>query len=307
VIVNGSEGETASGKDTVLLSHVPHLVLDGAVLAARALAVREIIVRIPHNRQPVIDCVLRAIDERHDPGLRIRISPGEDTFMAGEASAVISSLQGGAARPIPAGKPPRMKSGLRRRPVMLSNVETFARLALAARGHRMSSSLVTVSGATAAAGVLEVSPAVTLGQVLRLAGADADLAAVITGGWHGTWLAPTPALLSTALNRAEMRAAGGHWGAGAIVAVGTRPCPVDVLMAIADYLVGAGARQCGPCILGLDRAREDLSRAEPVVDRVGGRGLCGHPAAAIAAMRSGQQLLAGELDRHATGVCGVAR
>ncbi len=303
VIVNGSEGETASGKDTVLLSHVPHLVLDAAVMTARALGAREVIVRIPHTRQHVIDIVVRAIDERHDGAVRIRVSPGEDSFVAGEASAVISSLQGGPAKPIPAGKPPHIKSGLRRRPVMLSNVETFARLAVAARGHRTRSSLVTISGATTVQGVLEVPVDTPLRQILEFAGADADVAAIITGGWHGTWLAPTPSLLATAVNRDALRAVGAHWGAGAIVVIGRGPCPVDVLTAITNYLVGEGARQCAPCILGLDKARDDLRQGAPVVDRVGARGLCAHPTAAIAAMRSGQQLLAAEIARHAAGTC----
>src|SRR5690606_1733109 len=57
VIVNGSEGESASGKDTVLLLHVPHLVLDGAVVSARALGSRRVIVRIPESRPHVIAAV----------------------------------------------------------------------------------------------------------------------------------------------------------------------------------------------------------------------------------------------------------
>ncbi len=303
VVVNGSEGETASGKDTVLLSHVPHLVLDAAVMTARALGSRQVVVRIPRTRQHVIDIIVRAIDERHDPGVRIQVSAGEDSFVAGEASAVISSLQGGPAKPIPAGKPPHIKSGLRRRPVMLSNVETFARLALAGRGHRTHSSLITVSGASAVQGVLEVPVDTGLRQVLDFVGADSDVAAIISGGWHGTWLAPTPSLMTTPVNRDAFRAVGAHWGAGALVVIGQRPCPVDVLRAITDYLVGAGARQCAPCILGLDKARADLTQGAPVVDRVGNRGLCAHPTAAIAAMRSGQQLLADEVARHASGTC----
>ena len=126
VIVNGSEGESASGKDTVLLTHVPHLVLDAAVMTARALDTRSVVVRIPAARSAVIDVVRAAIDERDDRGIRVSVSPGEDTFIAGEASAVISSLQGGAAAPATLGKPPTMRSGLRSRPVLLSNVETFA-------------------------------------------------------------------------------------------------------------------------------------------------------------------------------------
>lgn len=306
VVVNGSEGETASGKDTVLLTHVPHLVLDGAVASARALGSSRVIVRIPKTRTHAIGIVERAIAERHDDGIKITVSPGEDTFIAGEASAVISSLEGGPAKPKQMSKPPVMKQGLSRRPVFLSNVETFARLALAARGHHATSSLITVSGAVAEAGVMEVDPSTPLGYVLQRAGADENLAAVITGGWHGSWLPANQATMSTPVNRDSIRSAGAHWGAGAIVAIPNAPCPALILSAIADFLLGEGAGQCGPCVLGMAAAKRDLLYGTEVTDRVGGRGHCAHPTATIAALKSGQQLLRDELAAHTRGVCTAA-
>lgn len=304
VIVNGSEGESASGKDTVLLNHVPHLVLDGAVLSAQALGSRRVVVRIPASRRNVIATVTAAIAERRDAEVRISISPGEDTFIAGEASAVISSLEGGPATPAPLGKPPTMRAGLRRQPVMLSNVETFARLAVAARGFNATSSLLTISGAVMQAGVLEVPANTPLGHILAVAGADPGLAAIITGGWHGAWLCASDEVLSTSVNRDALREVGGRWGAGAFIAIPRDPCPVEVLQAVTDYLVGEGARQCGPCVLGLDAAQRDVHATRPVVDRVQGRGLCAHPTATIAAIRSAQAMLSDELAAHAAGRCG---
>jgi len=196
-----------------------------------------------------------------------------------------------------------MRTGLRSQSVLLSNVETFARVAVAIRGHRASSSLLTVSGAVTDPGVLEVDPATPLGEVLAMAGADTDLAAVITGGWHGTWLPADTLTLHMPTNRSDLKARGAHWGAGAFVAIPHDPCPVNVLTAITDHLVGEGAKQCGPCILGLEAARQDLHTGRAVEDRVRGRGLCAHPTATITALRSGQALLAEELAAHAQGRC----
>ncbi len=46
VVVNGSETEPASAKDRLLLTRLPHLVLDGAVLAAVAVGAREVVVKL---------------------------------------------------------------------------------------------------------------------------------------------------------------------------------------------------------------------------------------------------------------------
>ena len=46
VVANGTEGEPISGKDKVLLRCVPHLVLDGAELAAAAVGAREAIIAV---------------------------------------------------------------------------------------------------------------------------------------------------------------------------------------------------------------------------------------------------------------------
>ena len=300
VIVNGSEGESASGKDTVLLTHVPHLVLDAAVMTARALDTRSVVVRIPAARSAVIDAVRAAIDERDDRGIRVSVSPGEDTFIAGEASAVISSLQGGAAAPATLGKPPTMRSGLRSRPVLLSNVETFARLAVAVRGHWDSSSLLTVSGAVTESGVLEVAASTALGHILQRAGSDLDLAALITGGWHGTWLPVTPTTLSTPANRDALGGIGGHWGAGALIAIPKDPiAPWRSCTPSPAIWWAKVPGNAHPASWASTPPRQDLLIGAPVTDRVQGRGLCAHPTASIAAMRSGQTLLAEELAKHA--------
>ena len=105
VIVNGAEGETASGKDGVLLGHVPHLVLDGAVTAARALGAPRIIVRISADRPDLAISLAHALAERRD-AVPIELSIGPATFVAGEATAVIRAITGGPALPADLGRPP---------------------------------------------------------------------------------------------------------------------------------------------------------------------------------------------------------
>ena len=61
VVANGPEGEPASRKDAFLLTKLPHLVLDGASLAAATLNANRIVVYVP---QRVLASVESAIDER---------------------------------------------------------------------------------------------------------------------------------------------------------------------------------------------------------------------------------------------------
>ena len=51
VVANGTEGEPASHKDIVLMSHAPHLVLDGALLAAELVGANEVILCIKRGRR----------------------------------------------------------------------------------------------------------------------------------------------------------------------------------------------------------------------------------------------------------------
>src|SRR5205807_2818989 len=64
VVVNGSEGEPASEKDKLLLTRHPHLVLDGALLAAAAVGATEVVVCIDRNATGALRSVRAAVAER---------------------------------------------------------------------------------------------------------------------------------------------------------------------------------------------------------------------------------------------------
>ncbi|MFJ8581157.1 NADH-quinone oxidoreductase subunit I, partial [Micromonospora sp. NPDC093277] len=66
VVVNGTEGEPASWKDKTLLTRAPHLVLDGAALAAHALRAEGIVIGVTDDGIAA-DSVLAAVAERRMP------------------------------------------------------------------------------------------------------------------------------------------------------------------------------------------------------------------------------------------------
>ena len=297
VVVNGSEGEPSSGKDGVLLRHVPHLVLDGAAIAARALNASRIVIRVAVDQPETGPVLSRAIAERPDSGM-FTVSWGPARYVAGEATAVLSAVAGGLPIPQDMGRPPRLRRriGHRRHPALLSNVETFARLAVAARGHQESSHLVTVSGAVSRPGVLELSGDLRVADLAGMADLIGSPRVLVSGGWQGTWL-PWPHSGRAWLSRAGLESVGGRWGVGAFTWLPQQVDPADVLVAVARVLADESAGQCGPCRNGLPAVVDALARGDAevgsVLDDVAGGGLCAHPTASAAAIRSGLAVIGG--------------
>jgi NADH:ubiquinone oxidoreductase subunit F (NADH-binding) len=169
--------------------------------------------------------------------------------------------------------------------------------------------LVTISGAVARPGVVEIPIGTPLSIVLAAAGASPDLAAVITGGYHGTWVTPGPELM---VSRAGLTAAGASFGAGVLIAVDNSTCSLGELGRVAAWLAGESAGQCGPCRFGLPALAEDvrsiyrgsaagLDAAARHVTAVNGRGACSHPDGTARFVSSGLRLLSDEIHAHLHG------
>jgi len=199
VVVNGSETEPASAKDRLLISRLPHLVLDGAMLAAELVDAPEVIIKVGETAAGSLQALEGAIAVRHDDPAPVRLVAAPEGYVAGEESAVVHYLNGGPERPTFV--PPRpFERGYRRRPTLVQNPETLAQLALVARfGERWyrelgtpadpGSVLVTISGAVAAPGVYEMAFGTPMADLLNAAGGATEgcgrswWAAISGRGW----------------------------------------------------------------------------------------------------------------------------
>ncbi len=314
VVVNGTESEPASGKDRALLLRAPHLVLDGALATAAAIGARETVVAV-HDAATAVS-VRAAVAERPDArGMSVRLVPGG--FVAGEARAVVRALDGGPALP-PGRRTPPAAAG-----TLISNVETLAQLAILLRvgPHRFAdtgtsgepgTTLLTVGGAVARPGVVEVPLGTPLGIVLAAAGAPEHPQAVLTGGYHGSWLAP---IADIRLSRAGLAAAGGTLGAGVLLVLDDATCALGELARVTGWLAAQSTRQCGPCHFGLPALARDVAALAAGAPAVGatlghaqvvtGRGACAHPDGAARFVTTAVHLLRDETDSHrAHGTCG---
>jgi NADH:ubiquinone oxidoreductase subunit F (NADH-binding) len=320
LVANGAEGEPMSAKDRVLLERMPHLVLDGALLAAEAVGAREIVIAVHASAWSAHEAVRRALAERRDArGVRVEAVP--DAFVAGEESALLQSLNGGPAKPTLV--PPRpYERGLGRRPTLVSNVETLAHVAQIARrgdawfralgtADHPGSMLVTVGGGVGRPGVYEVALGTPVAQIIDAAdGRGAAVRAVLVGGYHGTWLTPADAARAT-LDDAALRAHGARVGAGVVVALPAGACPAAELARVMRWLAGQVAGQCGPCVHGLEALAgavaelvagtagpDALERIERWGSQVEGRGACHHPDGVVRFLRSALAVFAPELEDH---------
>jgi hypothetical protein len=103
VIANGTEREPASAKDKVLLAREPHLVLDGAVLAAEMVGARRTVVVVHEAVRETLGGAAAERRRARTDRVMIKVMTGADRFVAGEASALVNWA--GYGIPLPTGTP----------------------------------------------------------------------------------------------------------------------------------------------------------------------------------------------------------
>lgn len=323
VIANGAEGEPLSFKDRTLLTHAPHLVIDGLLSLAAALGGTSMYV---YATAAGLTRVRQALAER--PGTkRVRVVESPETFISGESSAVVNMIATGNAVPLDQRR--RLsESGLNGRPTLVVNVETLAQVALIARygapwfreagtASDPGTRLVSVSGPSPVRDVvLEVPGGVELSAVLKEAGMDPGaLSAVLVGGYHGRWVRPASHVLSPV----GPAAGTARPGAGVIHALAPDACGIQATAGILTYLANESARQCGPCMFGLPAMAAVLNRIAggernprlaSELDRLGrlvsGRGACRHPEGTTGLVSSALEVFAADFRAHLAGYCAGA-
>jgi NADH:ubiquinone oxidoreductase subunit F (NADH-binding) len=332
IVANGAEGEPPSFKDRTLMANRPHLVLDGAALAAEAVDADEIILYVGEEHEAALAAMRRAMRERRGDILRpMRLVEAPSGYVAGEASAAVHAINAGDARPTTT--PPRMSQvGVGGHPTLVQNVESLAAAALIARhgdewyrsAGRLAikgTALVTVTGPVREPGVREIELGTPLGEVLEAAGGRReDLSAVVLGGYFGTWTGADEAW-DLPLDPAVMFEHGLTFGCGIVGALGAAACGVSATAEIMGFMARESAGQCGPCVYGLRAIAEAIRRIAHGagtgqdqdnlvrwVSLVPGRGACHHPDGAAGLMVSAMAAFGPEIDYHVrTGRCSVTK
>jgi NADH:ubiquinone oxidoreductase subunit F (NADH-binding) len=325
VVVNAAEGEPASLKDRTLLQTLPHLTLDGAQLAAEALAADELIIGVCESAHASLEGVARAIEERRELAAapaRWHLCGVPGDYVAGQESALMHHLNGGPARPTFT-PPMPYEQGIRRRPTLVSNPETLAHLALIARNgpswfrqlgtaSQPGSALVTLSGPVARPGVYEIEYGASLSSLLDAAGGPtARPRALLIGGYSGSWIGGE-LLDGIVLSDEHLAYHNAGMGAGVLLLLSEDACPVAESVRVARWLASQSTGQCGPCVHGLGALATTVAeiaggvaeahaseRISQLAALVRGRGACAHPDGAVNFVLSAIETFAPEFADHA--------
>ena len=246
VVMNADEGEPGTFKDRYLMELRPQLVLDGLEIAMRFCETDHAYVYLREEYAAPRRGLEAAIAER---GIAVEIVVGAGSYVCGEESAMLESMEG--RRGMPRLRPPYPSQyGYLGLPTLISNVETFAHVARIVRGEWAPSRLWSVSGAVERPGCYDAPLDVTARQLIDdyAGGATAEIGAIVPGG-AASGILP-PAALDVPLTREALA----EWGCGpGSAGFQVFPSSYSVQRLLAEtmrFFAEESCQKCTPCRIG---------------------------------------------------------
>ena len=271
VVMNGGEDEPGSHKDRVLMENLPHLLLDGIILAAYAVQAEKAYLYINHNYEAATGAVETALREAREAGywgediagsgfsLELVVVAAPSNYVAGEDTAALEVIEG--KEPLPRQKPPfPVTEGLFGKPSLVNNVETLANIApIVARGAEWFRSFGTAESPGTMIfslgdemerpGVYELPLGTPLRHLLEECGGGLKggkpIKAILPGGPSSGFLLPDN--LDLPLDHDALREAGSSIGCGVVKVLTEGDSVLDELMRIADFFAKESCGQCPAC------------------------------------------------------------
>src|SRR5688500_4666170 len=129
LVVNADESEPGTFKDREIMFRVPHRLIEGCLITARAIQSQNVFIYIRGEYLHEFEVLRAALDEVREAGLldgvTVVLHRGAGAYICGEETALLESLEG--KRGQPRSKPPFPAiSGLYASPSLINNVETMA-------------------------------------------------------------------------------------------------------------------------------------------------------------------------------------
>jgi NADH-quinone oxidoreductase subunit F len=335
VVCNGGEDEPGSRKDRYLMENYPHKVLEGVLLSSYAIGAREAYLYVNREYAEAHASLQRALAEAEgagflgerlfggEYGITVRLHQAETTYVAGEDSAAVESLEGKKA--LPRQKPPYpATNGLHDMPTVVNNVETLANVpAIVARGAAWyrgigtpdspGTMLFTTLERVKRPGIYELPFGTPLRRLYEDCAGGLDdprpLRAILPGGPSSGFLLPDA--LDLPLDYQAFRDAGSSLGCGVMTYYPEGTCMVEEVQRIAQFFAAESCGQCPACQMEtqqlvriLDQVQSGKAPAAVLgtVDRViqfaRGKGFCSLISMPAAPLQSALKLFPEDFQHH---------
>jgi NADH-quinone oxidoreductase subunit F len=293
IICNGDEGDPGAFMDRSVMEGNPHSVIEGMMIAARAIGADEGYVYVRAEYPLAVRRVRRAVRDAESLGLlgdnlfgtshsfHVHVMEGAGAFVCGEETALMASVEGKRGMPRP--KPPfPAQSGLWGKPTVINNVETLATVPLILkqgaaefrqRGTKGSPGTKTfaLTGHVANTGLIEVPFGATLRQIVLEIGGGVINArgemtndcfkAVQIGGPSGGCL--TEEHLDLPLDFDSLQSVGAMIGSGGLVVMNKDTCMVSVARFFMQFTQN---ESCGKCVLCREGTKQMLVLLDDIIE-----------------------------------------
>ncbi|MBW1711721.1 MAG: NADH-quinone oxidoreductase subunit NuoF [Deltaproteobacteria bacterium] len=284
VLCNADEGDPGAFMDRSVLEADPHAVLEGMLIAARAIGAHQGYIYCRAEYPLAVRRLNIAIEQARDYGLLgqdilgsgfdfdLEIYQGAGAFVCGEETALMTSIEGKRGMPRP--RPPfPAVSGLWSKPTVLNNVETFANIPqiisnggewLASIGTETSkgTKVFALSGAVHNIGLVEVPMGTSLRTIIYDIGGGIPkkkkFKAVQLGGPSGGCIPED--YLDLPCDYEAITQAGAIMGSGGMIVMDEDTCMVDMARFFMDFVQDESFGKCTPCREGTKRMLEILER-----------------------------------------------
>ena len=334
LVVNADESEPGTCKDMPLMMATPHVLIEGAIIAAYAIRAAHAFIYVRGEVVPVLRRLQAAVEEAYAAGylgrdilgsgydLDLIVHAGAGAYICGEETALLDSLEG--RRGQPRLRPPfPAVAGLYACPTVVNNVESIASVpAILINGiewfRSMGSekspgfTLYSLSGHVTRPGQYEAPLGVTLRELLDHAGG------VRAGHTLKFW---TPGGSSTPLFTAEhvdvaldyegVGAAGSMLGTKALQIFDDTTCVVRAVLRWTEFYAHESCGKCTPCREGtywlvqlLQRLESgagtdtDIATVLDIADNINGKSFCALGDGAASPIISSLKYFRDEYDEH---------
>jgi NADH-quinone oxidoreductase subunit F len=277
LICNGDEGDPGAFMDRMLLESYPYRIIEGMLIAARATGATQgyfyIRAEYPLAVVRIKDALKKCLQKGYlgdnicdsGFGFNIKIKEGAGAFVCGEETALIASIEG--KRGFPRFRPPYPAiEGLRGKPTLINNTETFAQIPyILSKGPEKFASIGTeqskgtkvfaLAGKINRGGLIEVPMGITVRQIVDDIGGGVQngkkLKAVQIGGPSGGCIPHF--LADRSIDFESLEEVGAMMGSGGLVVLDETDCMVEIARYFLSFTQDESCGKCTFCRVGTKR------------------------------------------------------